>query len=55
MKELTDRRQAVLGFVVRQYIATATPVGSKTIVEQYGLGISSATIRNEMAYLEEQG
>ena len=55
MEELTDRRQAVLGLVVRQYIATATPVGSKTIVEQYGLGISSATIRNEMAYLEEQG
>jgi len=55
MEELTDRRQAVLGLVVRQYIATATPVGSKTIVEQYGLGVSSATIRNEMAYLEEQG
>jgi heat-inducible transcriptional repressor len=55
MEELTDRRQAVLGLVVRQYIATATPAGSKTIVEQYGLGISSATIRNEMAYLEEQG
>jgi len=55
MEKLTDRRQAVLGLVVRQYIATAIPVGSKTIVEQYGLGISSATIRNEMAYLEEQG
>jgi len=55
MGDLTDRRQAVLGLVVRQYIATATPVGSRTIVEQYGLGISSATIRNEMAYLEEQG
>jgi heat-inducible transcriptional repressor len=55
MEELTDRRQAVLGLVVRQYIATATPVGSKTIVEQYGLDVSSATIRNEMAYLEEQG
>jgi heat-inducible transcriptional repressor len=55
MEELTDRRQAVLGLVVRQYIATATPIGSKAIVEQYGLGISSATIRSEMAYLEEQG
>lgn len=55
MEELTDRRQAVLGLVVRQYIATATPVGSKTIVDQYGLGVSSATIRNEMACLEEQG
>jgi heat-inducible transcriptional repressor len=55
MEELTERRRAVLGLVVRQYIATATPVGSKAIVEQYGLGVSSATIRNEMAYLEEQG
>jgi len=55
MGDLTDRRQAVLGLVVRQYIATATPVGSKTIVEKYGLGVSSATIRTEMAYLEEQG
>ncbi len=54
MEELTDRRQAVLGLVVRQHIATAIPVGSRTIVEQYGLGVSSATIRNEMAYLEEQ-
>jgi heat-inducible transcriptional repressor len=55
MEKLTDRRQAILGLVVRQYIATATPVGSKTIVQRYGLGISSATVRNEMAYLEEQG
>jgi len=55
MEDLSDRRQAVLGLVVRQYIATATPVGSKTIVEQYGLDVSSATIRNEMACLEEQG
>jgi heat-inducible transcriptional repressor len=55
MEKLTDRRQAVLGLVVRQYIATATPVGSKAIVEQYGLDVSPATIRNEMAYLEEQG
>ena len=54
MEELTDRRQVVLGLVVCQYIATATPVGSNTIVEQYGLDVSSATIRNEMGYLEEQ-
>ena len=55
MEALTERRQGILGLVVRQYIATATPVGSRTIVEQYGLDISSATIRSEMAYLEEQG
>jgi heat-inducible transcriptional repressor len=53
--ELTDRQRAVLGLVVKQYIETAQPVGSKTIVEQFGLGISPATIRNEMAFLEEHG
>jgi heat-inducible transcriptional repressor len=55
MQDLTPRRQAILGIVVREYIATATPVGSRTIAQRYGLGVSSATIRNEMAYLEEEG
>jgi len=53
--ELTDRQRAVLGLVVKQYIKTAQPVGSKAVVEQFGLGVSPATIRSEMAYLEEQG
>lgn len=53
--ELTDRQRAVLGLIVKQYIETAQPVGSKSVVDQYGLGISPATIRNEMAQLEEQG
>ena len=52
---LTDRQRAVLALVVRQYIETAQPVGSKSVVDQYGLGVSPATIRNEMAFLEEQG
>jgi heat-inducible transcriptional repressor len=55
MQELTPRRQAILGIVVREYIATAMPVGSRTIAQRYGLGVSPATIRNEMAYLEEEG
>lgn len=55
MQDLTPRRQAILGIVMREYIATATPVGSRTIAQRYGLGISPATIRNEMAYLEEAG
>jgi len=55
MAILTDRQRAVLGLVVKQYIESAQPVGSKTVVDQYGLGISSATIRNEMASLEEEG
>jgi len=55
MEDLTARQQAILGLVVREYTATATPVSSKSIVEAYGLGISSATVRNEMARLEEAG
>jgi heat-inducible transcriptional repressor len=54
MDELTPRQQLILGLVIREYIATAQPVGSKT-VQGYGLGVSSATIRNEMVVLEELG
>lgn len=54
MDELTARQQLILGLVVREYIGSAQPVGSKT-VQEYGLGVSSATIRNEMALLEEMG
>jgi heat-inducible transcriptional repressor len=54
MGDLTGRQQLILGLVVREYIASAQPVGSKTI-QEYGLGVSSATIRNEMALLEELG
>lgn len=54
MKELTPRQQLILGLVIREHISAAQPVGSKTI-EGYGLGVSSATIRNEMAVLEEHG
>ncbi len=55
MGDLTPRQQAILGLVVRQYISTATPVSSRAIVEAYGLSISSATVRNEMAHLEKLG
>jgi heat-inducible transcriptional repressor len=54
MDDLTHRQQLILGLVIREYISAAQPVGSKTI-EQYGLGVSSATIRNEMVVLEEHG
>lgn len=53
--DMTLRRQAVLGLVIRSYIEKGLPVGSKSFVETYGLGISAATIRNEMAVLEEMG
>ena len=54
MDDLTSRQQLILGLVIRDYIATARPVGSSTI-QNYGLGVSSATIRNEMAVLEDRG
>ncbi|RMH00465.1 MAG: heat-inducible transcription repressor HrcA [Chloroflexi bacterium] len=52
---LTDRQQHILGLVVRNYIETGVPVGSKTLVEQYKLDVSSATVRNELAALSELG
>jgi len=55
VEDLTPRRRAILESVVREFIATATPIGSKTIAERCGLGLSPATIRNELAYLEERG
>ena len=51
--ELSDRQQAVLRLVVQHYIHTATPVSSKIITEDFRLGVSPATVRHEMAVLEE--
>ena len=53
--ELSARRRAVLGLVIREYIASAHPVGSKRLVEGYKLRYSPATVRNELAALEELG
>ncbi len=53
--ELTLRQQKILGLIVKNYISTATPVSSKALMEAGDLGVSSATIRNEMAVLEELG
>jgi heat-inducible transcriptional repressor len=55
MTELTERRKEILAIVIREYVATAVPVGSTTIAEKHGLNVSPATIRNEMAVLEEAG
>ncbi len=52
---LTERRQRLLQFIIDEYVTTAQPVGSNAIVEKYHLPVSSATIRNEMAQLEEDG
>lgn len=50
-----ERRHAVLQAIVEEYVNTHEPVGSKAIAERRGLGVSSATIRNDMAVLEEAG
>jgi len=55
MNELTERQRFLLSLVIHEYIRTATPVGSKHMVEQYNLDMSSATVRNELAELTEQG
>lgn len=52
---LDDRKKKILSSVVEDYISSAEPVGSKTLVDKYNLEYSSATIRNEMKLLEEQG
>lgn len=52
---LDARKQNVLLAIIQDYIATAEPVGSRTIARKYKLGVSPATIRNEMADLEELG
>lgn len=53
--ELTTRQQAILAYVVQQYINGAVPVGSELIRQRLPMRASSATVRNEMAVLEEQG
>jgi len=50
-----ERKLAVLRAIVEDYVATEEPVGSKTLVERHGLGVSPATVRNDMAALEEEG
>src|SRR5262245_64693976 len=53
--QLTERELRVLEAVVQTYIETAEPAGSQTIARRFGLGVSSATIRNTMSELEDKG
>ena len=53
--ELSERERQVLEAVIRSYVETAEPAGSRTISRRFGLGVSPATIRNTMADLEEKG
>ncbi|MCR5798031.1 MAG: heat-inducible transcriptional repressor HrcA [Eubacterium sp.] len=53
--ELDERKKKILEIIIRTYVETGEPVGSRTVSKYKDLGISSATIRNEMADLEEMG
>ncbi len=53
--DLGERKRRILQAIIDDYITTADPVGSRSIAKKHDLGISSATIRNEMADLEEMG
>lgn len=53
--ELGSRKKKILSAIINDYIESAEPVGSRTIAKKYEIGLSSATIRNEMADLEELG
>ncbi|MBQ6895061.1 MAG: HrcA family transcriptional regulator, partial [Clostridia bacterium] len=53
--ELSERKKKILQAIIDDYIVTAEPVGSRAISKRDDLGLSSATIRNEMADLEDMG
>ncbi|GMV32634.1 MAG: heat-inducible transcription repressor HrcA [Chloroflexi bacterium] len=55
MAELTERQKTLLMLIIRDYIESAQPIGSKRLAEHYRINLSSATIRNEMAALTEMG
>lgn len=52
---LSDRRQRVLAALIEEYVSHALPVGSRTLVEKHHLGVSPATVRNELSVLEDDG
>ncbi len=52
---ITDRQERILGLVIRTYVETGSAIGSKKLVRRYGLDMSSATVRNELARLDELG
>lgn len=52
---LSDRRQQILRSLIEEYVSCAMPVGSRTLAEHYHLGVSPATVRNELSALEEDG
>lgn len=55
MNNLTERQKLILALIIRDYIETAQPIGSRYLVENYNLNVSSATVRNDMLALTETG
>ncbi|NSW53042.1 MAG: heat-inducible transcription repressor HrcA [Anaerolineae bacterium] len=55
MDELTERQRYLLTLIIHDYIQHAHPVGSKYLVNEFNLGLSSATVRNELSTLDEKG
>lgn len=54
-KDISDRQESLLALIIHEYVANAQPIGSESLVNEYSLGISSATVRNEMSSLTEAG
>src|SRR3989338_11285598 len=52
---MNKRQELILKTIIKEYIKTALPIGSEGLVDKYNLDISAATVRNEMAELEEAG
>ena len=55
MSSISNRQETILALIVREYTETTQPVGSKRLNDRYSLGVSSATVRNEMAALTDLG
>lgn len=55
MKNLQDKKETILFLLIKEYLETGLPVGSRTLVEKYMLNLSSATVRNYMSEYEEEG
>lgn len=55
MNELTSRQKELLSAIIQEYVESAEPVGSEGLAQKYNLGVSPATLRNEMAVLTEAG
>lgn len=55
MRTTDQRKLQILGAIVEDYVATREPVGSKSLLERHDLGVSAATVRNDMSVLEDEG